>query len=1057
MALQKQPLSLSFNQGVDTKTDKFQIPLGKFQALSNSVFTTSGRLTKRNGYARITDLPNSAETTLTTLNNNLIATGSNLYAFSQDNKQWLNRGIVQPVQLSTQPLIRASTSQSSPDTAFASNGMCLLTYTDNGAAYYQITDSNTNQQIVSRTLLPSSAKNPRAFVLGIYFVITFVANIAATPTLQYIAIPMANPASPKAAVNISASVSSVDAGYDAFIINDIMFIAWDTASVAVGIKSMSASLIQSTQANIAGAIGDLISVTGDVIGNMVWVSYYDSGSMNGFSTAYNYGLGVLVAPTAIITGIDILELTSIAINRVLTVFYEVINNYSYNDASATAMRTDYVSKVTVTPPVSGTGTGTVSAPVVVLRSVGLASKPFFGSYTYTLKTAPNITVTTVELPPVLDIDTFISSVVYLMVEYGDITQTNPLDNSNQPTYFLIDSSGNIYMRLAYSNAGGYATTQVLPSISLVNGEFNYPYLVADFLATVNKSTATGGPVLVTGTPTNAIYTQYGVNLATFGLNTSGQQSSEIAGALHLTGGQLWEYDGVRPVEHGFHVWPENVVATTNGAGGLITAGTYNYVFTYEWTDNQGNLHRSAPSIPFSIVTTGATSTNTINVPTLRLTYKISPNPVRIVGYRWSVAQQVYYQFTSLTSPTLNNPAVDQVTFTDTKADSAILGNTILYTTGGVIENIAAPASTDVALFDNRLFIIDAEDQNLLWYSKQVIENVPVEMSDLLTIYVAPTTGAQGSTGPMRALSAMDDKLIIFKKDAIYYINGNGPDNTGSNSTYSQPVFITSSVGSINPNSITLTPNGVMFQSDKGIYLLGRDLSTPYIGAPVESFNSNTVVSAETIPATTQVRFILDNNQTLMYDYYFDQWATHTNIEAISATLWQGMHTYLNSAGQIYQETLDTYVDGAEPVLMSLVTSWINIAGVQGFERFYFANLLGTYFSPFKLNVSFAYNYNPSNTESIIVTPVDNPAAVYGDEALWGSGPNWGGSNNSNIFLGRVFPSTQKCQSFQVTIQEVYDSSLGQAAGQGLNLSGLLLVVGMKKGYRTQSAARSFGG
>jgi hypothetical protein len=337
------------------------------------------------------------------------------------------------------------------------------------------------------------------------------------------------------------------------------------------------------------------------------------------------------------------------------------------------------------------------------------------------------------------------------------------------------------------------------------------------------------------------------------------------------------------------------------------------------------------------------------------------------------------------------------------------------------------------------------------------------MSDLLTLYVAPTSGAQGSTGVITALAPMDDKLIIFKKDAIYYINGTGPDNTGANSQYSDPIFITSAVGCNNPSSIVLMQNGLMFQSDKGIWLLGRDLSTNYIGAPVESYNSIPVVSAQSIPATTQVRFILNNSITLMYDYYVNQWGTHSNISAISGTLYQSYQTYLNSFGQIFQETPNTYVDGSEPVLMSFTTSWINIAGLQGYERFYFGYLLGTYFTPFTLNVQLAYDYNASAVQNITITP-DNYVPNWGGEAQWGSGNSWGSStiaqpgngSTANIFETRFFPQFQKCESFQVTISEVYDSSLGIQAGQGLSLSGLNLIVGMKKGYRTQRASRSFG-
>lgn len=1006
MALQKQPVSINFSQGLDTKTDPKQVSIGKFLALQNSVFDKAGGLVKRNGFPIITTLPNTDQTTLTTLNDNLLATGSNLYAYSQDTDQWINEGIVQPVQLNTLPMVRSTTSQSSPDTAVAPSGLICLVYVDSGVAYYQVSDSVTGQQIVNRTALPATATNPRVFILGRYFILTFVATVGGAPHLQYIAIPWAVPTMPGTAQDISNTVRTLTSGYDAYVASGALYFGWEATGTSIKLASLSASLIVSSAVSILGHRADLVSMTAEITlsQNVVWISFWDSTSNNGFVAAYSTNNGFLVsslAPTQIITATVINEITSVSQNGLLTVFYENQNTYAYTPNA----KTDFISKVTVTQ------LGVVIGPTIILRSVGIASKAFIDP----------------------------SGVIYLMAVYGEV---------NQPTYFLIDSVGNIYMRLAYANGGGYEPTQVIPTVSVIGDTYYVPYLIKDFLATVNKGT--NNPP---GTPANAIYTQVGVNLAKFSINKKVQYSSEIAGALHLTGGQLWEYDGLRPVEHGFHVWPENITSTTATGAGAITAGTYYYVFTYEWTDNQGNLHRSAPSIPITQITTTASSTNTLNVPTLRLTYKRTPNPVRIVGYRWSVAQQVYYQFTSITNPVINNPAIDSVVIVDTKSDLQILGQTLLYTTGGVVEDIAAPASIASALFKNRLFLIDAEDRNLLWFSKQVIENTPVEMSDLLTIFVAPTSGAQGSTGPMTALSAMDDKLIIFKKDAIYYLTGTGPDNTGANNDFTDAIFITSAVGCPNPSSIVLMPNGIMFQSDKGIWLLGRDLSTNYIGAPVEQYNAENVMSAQAIPATNQVRFTLGNNITLVYDYYYGQWGTFNNIFAISATLYHGFHTYLNSFGSVFQETPGTYIDGSEPVLLSLVTGWINVAGIQGYERFYQMYLLGTYFSPFKLNIQLAYDYNPSPIQATIIFP-DNFSQPWGGEAQWGSGGPWGGPGNN--FEARLFPERQKCESFQISINEIYDPAFAVAAGQGLNLSGLNLVIGLKKGYRTQKASQSFG-
>lgn len=1006
MALNKQPISLNFSQGLDTKTDPYQLQIGRFLAMQNSVFTTTGRLTKRNGFANLTTLPNANQTNLTTLNDNLIATGSNLYAYSEETNQWINTGIVQPVQFSQQSLVKTGTTQTGPDAAVSSKGLVCLVYEDTSVAYYQVSDSLTGQQIIPRQSLGANSYVPRVFLLGASYIVTYLINVGGNVHLRYIAIPTELPTAPLAYVDIATGVLSTT-GYDAVVANNNMYIGWAPSAGNLNIAVLTSALLLAAPTVVAGHTANLMSVTADTSGStaVIWMSVWDSTSHNGYTMSFNQNLIPILAPTQFVTGQTLETITSIVQNTTLNVFYEVYNTYGAGPNAST--QTDYVSKNTITY------TGTVGTASVMLRSVGLASKAFIG----------------------------LTGTIYMLVAYGQYYQ---------PTYYLVDSLGNIYSNLAYSNGGGYETSQVLPNVSLYNEEYVIPYLFKDFLTNVNKGVNNVGIV------TTQIYTQTGVNLGFFGINNSIQQSSEIAGILSLTGGQLWQYDGVKPVEAGFNVWPEDIGATSTTTGGNLSAQKYYYQFTYEWTDNQGNLNRSAPSVPLLVDLTGSgTNTNevTIYVPTLRLTAKVGDNPVRIVGYRWSTAQQIYYQFTSVVTPYINNPAVDSITITDTLADASITGNAIIYTTGGVLEDIVPPGAVDSTLFNNRLWLIDSEDQNLLWFSKQVIEATPIEFSDLLTIYVAPTSGAQGSTGYMTAIAPMDDKLIIFKKDAIYYINGIGPDNTGANSGYSDPVFVTAAVGCDNPKSIALMPNGLMFQSDKGIWLLGRDLSTTYIGAPVEAYNGMEVVGAQAIPATNQVRFVLASNTTLMYDYYFNQWGTFNNIYAISSTLYQGYQTYLNSYGTVFQETPGTYLDGSQPVLMSLTTGWLNLAGLQGYERFYEMFLLGTYYTPFKLNVSLAYDYSPSNIQQTTVLP-DNYTPDWGGEAVWGSGGPWGGVGN--VFQTRVFPQKQKCESFQVSIQEIYDPTYGPNSGAGLSLSGLNLVVGAKRGWRAQKASTSFG-
>lgn len=980
---------MNFGKGLDTKSDPKQVQLGNMLDLQNAIFTKAGLLQKRNGFGALTALPDQASTSLATFKDNLLALGTSIRAYSADAGQWINSGTFQPVSLDVVPLVRSASSQQTVDSAVASNGLLCVTWLDSdGSCYYQISDPTTGQIILPQVALPATAAMPRVFALGFYFIVTFLVTVSGSPRLRRIAIPINQLTNPSVATDISSQVSSLTAGYDGVVAQNNLYLAWNASDAggAVRFRYLTNTLQLSGVKIISGKRGTYISVTSQAPnpGLKVWVSFWDVSTNDGWTVVYDQMGNVLLPATQIITGETIDRITSAANDDTLQVFYELPTTYSF---SATASHE--IKSVTIT------ALGVVGTPAVTARGVGIASKAF-----YFAGTNKN----------------------YLLSAYA---------GGLQPSYFLLEQDGGVVSKLAYSNGNGYALNQILPSVHLDGSSASLSYLYRSQLTPVNKSQGVLAPA--------GIYAQNGINLVTFTISDSPTINAEIGGNLNMSGGLVWAYDGVRPVEQNFNLWPEDIKATPSGAGGSMSAQQYYYSVTYEWTDSQGNIHRSAPSIPTGALTTTGTSKVTLDIPTLRLTYKSSPNAVRIVIYRWSAAQQIYYQVTSVTSPLLNNPAVNSVTYVDTQADSAIIGNLILYTTGGVVENIGPPPAATLTIFKNRLWVLDAEDKNLLWYSKPVLQKTPVEMSDAFTRYIAPAVSAQGSTGAVRAIAPLDDKLIIFKKNAIYYMTGNGPDITGAQDDFSEPVFITGTVGCENQQSIVFTPNGLLFESDKGRWLLGRDLSTTYLGAPVEKYNDVTTKSAINVPGTNQVRMTLANDVTLMYDYFFNQWGTFNNIPAISSVVYGGLHTYLNALGQVFQETPGKYIDGGNPVLMSFTTGWLSFAGLQGFERAYWFFLLGEYLSPHKLICSI-YDYDQSVLQTTSITP-DNYSPAYGRDTLYGTGSPWGGP--SSLEQWRVFLSKQKCQAIQLTISEVFDSTLGTAAGGGITLSGITFIVAGK--------------
>lgn len=1104
MPLAKQSLDISFAQGLDTKTDPWQTDPHTFLALENSVFTTGKRLTKRNGYRQLNSLPNTTSTYLTTLNGNLTALGKNIYARNNADASWIQRGETQPIEVSTLPLIRNNINQVQVDAAVAPNGLVCTVYTEINAGVtdyrYAIADSVTGQSIVAPSVIPvvsGTVSAPRVFLLGDNFIIAFTNLISSTNHLQYIAVSIFNPTNVTANVDIADNyIPASTVSWDALTVNNNLYFAYNTTSggQAVVVTYISSALGSPVASHsFSGRTATMMSVSADIdtpSSPQIYIAFYDLSSATGYVASVDQNVNVIFAPVEVITSGTVLNITSAAHGGSARVFYEVSNNYSYDSA----VPTHFVNGLSIST------TGTIAlTPYAVARSVGLASKAFI-----------------------------VDGIDYFLAVYQSPYQptyfliNGTLSVANNPF-----TGVRVAAKLAYGNGGGYLTLG-LPLVTVTDGNIaQVAYRFKDLISPAAKQTPVSTTAQVAGVYSQTGLNLGTFVIGTDNIDTAEIASTlNISGGfLWMYDGYipveqnffLWP-DSVEAAAQadpavtgtvsnvtnptvmtsvasvvgigvGMKITGTNIPANTfvvavgsttvtmsNAATGAGTAtytffgnqdtggSPYYYQVTYEWTDNQGNAHRSAPSIPVSATTTSGHTSVVVNIPTLRLTYKIA-NPVKIVIYRWSTAQQVYYQITSLTSAILNDYSIDSITYVDAATDASILGNNIIYTTGGVVEDVNAPASNILTLFDDRLWLVDAEDPNLLWFSKQVIEATPVEMSDLLTLYVAPTQGAQGSTGPITAFAPMDDKLIIFKENAIYYVNGTGPNNTGAQNEYSQPIFITATVGCTNQRSLVFQPSGVMFQSNKGIWLLGRDLSTSYIGAPVEKFNDALVQSAVNVPETNQIRFTISTGQTLMFDYYYSQWGTFTGVPAISSCVYQGMHTFLNQFAAVYQESPGFYQDGSNPVLISFTMSWLSLAGIQGYQRAFWFYLLGQYLTPHKLQITIAYDFNPSPTQASLISPT-NFSQVFGGPLVnpgdgtdsadpFGQGSPMGGEGD--VEQWRVFLTKQRCQSIQLGLQEIYDPSFGVPAGQGLSLSGIKLTYAGKQSFRPMPSRQSIGG
>ena len=492
-------------------------------------------------------------------------------------------------------------------------------------------------------------------------------------------------------------------------------------------------------------------------------------------------------------------------------------------------------------------------------------------------------------------------------------------------------------------------------------------------------------------------------------------------------------------------------ATTNATVGTMTsggidAGDYQYIAVWKWQDNQGFVHRSTTSVPEAVTVSGSNQSVSIGVPILSLTNK--PGVVLEV-YRNESLGEIFYKVTSTENPTFNIINNDgyytHVFFVDTVSDADLINNELLYTTGGVLDNNSPPPCSIITTYKNRLFIAGLDNKQLIQYSKispPDQKDFAAGFSDLFTIEL----DARG--GDITSLSALDDKLIIFKEKEIYYINGDGPNNTGAGSTFIEPQLVTTDVGCNNANSVVTMPNGLMFKSDKGIYLLNRGMQVSYIGAPVEEFNDLTIASAVLLNSVNQVRFVTEDGVALVYDYYFDQWSTFTNYESVDCDIFQNNFVLLRDTGFVLQEGsgyADGYDGGTQHIPLVMETANFSLAGLNGFQRVYRAHLLGEYKGTHNTVVSFAYDYSPVYTDSATFDGYD----VIGQYSYGAIGPY--GQAHGDVYGGNYVPyqfrihlKQQKCTAVRMKIEDTQTSPFNE----GFNVSALTLQVGIKPtGYK----------
>lgn len=998
--LQKQVVPVNFGGGIDTKTDSKLVVPGKVLLLENAVFKKRNRYDKRNGNRKIPNVAVDGTAIaspdgLAVFNDELLEyAGQRLYSYSSGAGKWVDKGPVVSAIVRSSSVIRNTATQTQVDSATV-NGVTVYAWEDSrGGVRASVFDEANGTSLLSDVSLDASASRPRCLAFGSFLYVFYYKS----GSLYVRRINPLEPTAFDAAVTVSSTVNTTSPTYDVYAYGTNR-ILW--AHNVQGSTAILAGWLDDTPAVLTGILGAVtisigVGATNSlaiVLGpaNTFYLAWHNT--TNGVRcTILNNGLGTLHAPFTVeaITTANVVNITGYKSTAGVTLLYEV---------AAAAAGDQYIRKAAVASD------ATVGTPADFLRSVGLWSK----AWTYT--------------------DEHGTANTYVAVVHSSALQA---------TYFVARSDGLLIAKQQATLAGGLTSRPVLANVwSATAGTYSYALLTKTRLVSENAH----------------IFTPTGVTKTT--LDFTNQEiftAAQLGDNLHIVGGFLSMYDGLSVVEHGFHLYPESVTKKSSATtGGTIPKGLYQFVALYEWTDNYGQVHRSAPSVPVDVDISGSgTDTNTITmtVDTLRLTAKKGTRTnASVVLYMTEAGPgPVFYRVTSVTSPTFNDATADTLDITVTSG--TIISNEILYTVGGELDNMAPPSCSSIAVYKNRIFLGGLEDENDSWFSKERKSKLPVEFSDQLLKTVEPIGGG------LAALYVLDDKLLYFKRDRYYYTYGEGPNNAGQLGDFAEPQFVTADVGCVNASSIVRVPDGIMLETAKGLYTINSQLQPSYTGDEVEDFNSLTITSAVLDSDNNQVRFTTSDGPALVYDYYAKQWSVFTNFEAYDAVLWKGAYVLLKTNGAIWKEEPGYFKDDGAPIRVAIVTGWLSLATVVGYQRIYKYALLGEYKSPHLLKVSVGYDHSVAYTDSEVFDPeTDMGVTTFGDGATFGADAVYGGENIAYRYVASL--KTQKCTAIRFRIEELTTAATA-GSQEAFNITTLGLLAGIKSGMGKLKSSQNLG-
>jgi len=1011
-------IQIDFSGGTDERTDARHVVPGKLLSLKNGVFEKSGSIRKRKGYTALSQTlldgsSLSGALKLATFGDELVChDGESLFSYSSTFDRWADKGDLPAIAAVREPVVHGGSILRSPDVAYG-NGYLICTWyvfdnaTSTHLVYVSVLDVAGGSKVYGTYELAEGYLS-RVVVLGTTAYVFFMGSVAGN--IQVRTLNLASPSSWTATATVISDGSTSDEWrrFDVCALSDRIVVVYTNngAGDRVSVKSFNSALTQLATSTVTTTdVTDRweYAIRGTT-GERIWLAYSgnDAGTVTLLAATLNDSTLALVNSVAVMAG-GVDENPFVGIERIDST-NAIVTWFEYGASAVLAAKYQRVSSGAVLG-----GSGALQRHVWTSRPFMVGDRCYaMGAYGHTRDDSTSYGFL-FQLPIESSSDQVPLEVARIAAERTTCPNVNPWSQCS----------------VANLGSGQYAAACNIKNLAT----FGIDTVTFAFPSTLETPPALSGP-------------------------------QELGGALHFAGGVPCAYDSVRVIESSFALpaeQPYGVQQTT--ASGGIENGTYNYVIVFARHDSSGQVYRSAPSVPLEVVVNGADpASNTVSfrVPSLPVSRSYeSGGPesqnVSIEVYRTEAGGSSFFLVENVGwGPTsadnfgiaINDPTRVYTFIEDITVDSDLDGQPLLYTTGGIVENAPAPSASVQIVHKDRLWLAGTDESKIVWFSKKRVFAEGPGFSSLFTVTVE-------DGGNVTALASLDSHLIIFKRDRIFYVDGDGPPDTGGEG-FTDPQRISADLGCIEPRSVVTTPEGVFFQSSAGIYLLDRGLGLSYVSGPVEDTLAAYPVITSTVVHESQfhARFSCTNEAgtsgvVLVLDYLTKQWSTfeiyesvaaNTKAPIVSACNHDGTYKWIAANGAAYAESDTEYTDDGQWVTLSLETSWLKMAGLQGWQRAWSMSVLGERFTPHDLVISVGNDY----------------AATYHQTTTWSD------EDIEEMPLEQIRTAMvrQKCQAIRFKLADATPTGGGAVGtGRGLAFNGIAIEAAILNKTRRLPAAQ----